>query len=392
MFLLLSSFRLAGNPELPKIKFSAPEERAEIKDTGRVLELKAGKRKLAPASAASRLAVPGRIYRWTPSVLISRATGGADLYSVDLTCDGSAVIFAERTGETGNAHGLRLIVCETESGKIVRAGKVFPVRPVSSKVLEDDTLLILANPASDDSTNCFFAAIDMVKEKMTVRKELAQTPVAAALSDEFAALLNGDGSFEIYSVDDFSRIAAKKLGEGFSGVTFSNDGKNVAVYGKNRILIFNTSTLYRRAEYKLDGADFTRCTVPGRKGFENAVFYSIGGDACVLQNHNLIKLEITPGGTAVSDLKTGRVIIENRIRELEIFQFPDLVPAAKYAPGIMRPLSRNEIFSLHFTAGKEPRFLMVDHRGNLWKIEFKGKRGRKSALLIVDKTGVRQSK
>jgi hypothetical protein len=258
--------------------------------------------------------------------------------------------------------------------------------------MEDNTFLTVASPASDENNSCFFAVIDIASETMTIKKQLASAPAAAAFSEEFAALLNADGTLEVYSTENFSRLAVKELGSGFSGVTFSNDGKDVAVYGRERIIIFNAGTLYRRAAYSLAGANFTGCTVPGRRGFENAVFYSVERDACVLLNNNLIKLDITPGGTAVSDLKTGQVIIENRIRELEIFQFPDLVPTAKYAPGKMRPLSRNEIFSLHFTSGKEPRLLMADHRGNLWKVEFKGKRGRKTALLIVDKTGVRQSK
>ena len=62
------------------------------------------------------------------------------------------------------------------------------------------------------------------------------------------------------------------------------------VFGKEKIIILNAETLYRKAEYKLSQANFTCCTVPGKSGFEHAVFYSVGGDACVLINNNLIKI------------------------------------------------------------------------------------------------------
>ncbi len=393
MFLFPAVFRLAGSPELPKIKYNISEKRPEIRDTGKVLEMRAGNLKLAGGSAAQQLAVPGKIYRWTPSVLTSRATGGADLYSAGLSADNTAVVLAERIGGTGEANGLRLIVCETASGKVVRATNVFPVRPVCSRVMDDNTFLALVNPASPDDSSCRFAVIDIAEGKLELKKELPAAPLAAAISEKSAAVLGNDGKLAVYSTSDFSLLASREVGAGFKGTAFSNDGKLLAVYGSGKVLIYTAETLYRRAEHKLDGVDFTRCVVPGRKGFENTVFYSPEGDACVLINRNLIKLDITPGGTAVADLQSGRVVIENRIRELEIFQFPDLVPTAKYSPGKMRPASRNEIFALHFIYGKkESRLLLTDHRGNLWLVEFKGKRGRKTALMIVDKTGVRQSK
>lgn len=385
-------WQLSGNPQLPKIKFSVQEEYAEINSTGRVLELKSGKLKLADQSAAKELAVPGKTYRWTPSELTSRATGGADLYSAHLTADNSALVIAERIGGNGDVHGTRLIVCETASGKVVRASKVFPLRPVASKVMDDNTFVTLALAPADESSSSFFAVIDIADEKLSVKKKFSSVPQAAAISDKFAAILQSSGKIDVYNTSDFSPAASKEFGRELTGIIFSNDGRELAVFGKEKIIILNAETLYRKAEYKLSQANFTCCTVPGKSGFEHAVFYSVGGDACVLINNNLIKLDITPGGTAVSDTKSGKVIIENRIRELEIFQFPDLVPTGKYSPGKMRPASRNEMFSILVTTGKEQHVLLVDHRGNIWKVEFKGKRGRKLPLLIVDNTGVRQSK
>ena len=393
MFLFAAVFRLAGAPELPKIKYSIGKEEAAIKETGKVLEMRAGSLKLAPGSAAQQLAVPGKIYRWTPSVLNSRATGGADLYSSALTADNTAAVLAERVGGAGESHGLRLIVCETVSGNIVRATGVFPVRPFCSRVMEDNTFLALVHPAPLEDTSCRFAVIDIASGKLNLMKELPASPLAAAISGKFAAVLGNDGKLSVYSTSDFSQLCSREVGAGFKGVAFSNDGKLLAVFGSGKVTVYTAETLYRRAGYKIDGADFTRCTVPGKNSFENAVFYTPDGDACVLINHNLIKLDIIPGGAAAADLQSGRVIIENRIRELEIFQFPDLLPTAKYSPGKMRPASRNEIFALGFIYGKkDSRLLLTDHRGNLWLVEFKGKRGRKTALLIADKTGVRQSK
>ena len=98
------------------------------------------------------------------------------------------------------------------------------------------------------------------------------------------------------------------------------------------------------------------------------------------------------GEVWAADEKTGTFVLENRMRELEVFEFPDLDSKAKYTPRKMRPISRNDNTALFFLPTKTAvrNLILADHRGNLWKLEFKGKRGKKIPVLLSDTTGIRQ--
>ena len=58
----------------------------------------------------------------------------------------------------------------------------------------------------------------------------------------------------------------------------------------------------------------------------------------------------------------------------------------------MRPASRNDNTAIFFMPNKSKiaKLLLTDHRGNLWKLEFSGKRGKKHPILLTDPTGIRQ--
>ena len=95
-------------------------------------------------------------------------------------------------------------------------------------------------------------------------------------------------------------------------------------------------------------------------------------------NKQLIMLDVKCGEISAVHPTTGTLALENRMREFEVFRFPSLKPLHKYAPRKMRPLSRNDNTFLFFLPGKNAdKLILADHRGNIWKIELSGKRGKK---------------
>ena len=140
-FFALFCSTFAAQPDLPKIKLQFNEDKPEITPTGKVVELEAGNLKLPKNSAASHLAVPGKEFIWTPSNLESRTTGGADIYSSFLTSDGSAAVIAERIGGTNKPNGVRFIVVDTSSGKVIRASKILNIRLHFASMISDDKFI-----------------------------------------------------------------------------------------------------------------------------------------------------------------------------------------------------------------------------------------------------------
>lgn len=383
---------------LPKIKITLNKEKPEITPTGSVSEMSSSGLKLAANSAARKLAVPGKEFLWTPSEQTSRTTGGADIYATHLTSDGSAAVICERIGGFGNPNGLRVIVADTVSGKIIRATGTFEYDILYSKLLSDTVLFaVAAYPEKRGEEYCFIT-IDLTSEEVNASDAFTGIPDGVAVGKNQIFLLStASKTVLVYDVSDYTLKAECRINNSeASGLEISPDGNVLAVYGKQLIELYNgkvhNGTLYLRKQYNYTGEKPTRCAMIDRYGTK-IVFFAPESSATLLMNDLLITLPgITCGEVFATDIPNGTFLLENRVREFALFKLPRLNSVSKYSPRRMSPASKNDNTALFFLPGKKsvPQLLLADHRGNLWRLELVGKRGKKYPVLLVDETGIRK--
>ena len=99
LFVLFFACILAAAPGLPVIYLESSEQEHTVESTGTWAEINSS----APAgktagTLAEKLKSPGKSYRWTPSPMREKLTGGADLTDAVLSPDGSVLFLAERIG------------------------------------------------------------------------------------------------------------------------------------------------------------------------------------------------------------------------------------------------------------------------------------------------------
>ena len=385
----------AENVPLPKIHLAVTEEELAIAETGKVVEIACGEIKPAPAGEAAALAVPGMEYVWTPSPSFSRAAGGADIYSFHCTSDGSAVVILERIGGAGN-NGLRIITVDVRSGKIIRAGKTIELKVLKSRLMSSGRLLVAATDPGNDGTQYFLAVIDIAGNRV-IRQSGYFTGKASDMvhAGNLVAVLDGNsGEISFFSAGKL-KLTGKRNPEfsGPSSIAVSPDGRTLAVSGKENLETYefrvNNNTVYRTGQHKYDNADFSKAMFAGN---DQLLLYSPDKTAYLFAGNNIVPLDVRCGRIAAFYAKKNMLFVENRMRELEVFQLPARTPVNKYTPLKMRPAARNDMEALFFIPGKVPSAIMADHRGNLWKIEFTGRRGKKIPVLIVDDTGIRKKR
>ena len=386
-----------GTDYLPKIKLAVSNESVEVTPTGSVTELTVSDIKLVPDSAAAALAVPGKEFLWKPSELASRTTGGADIYATHLTSDGSAAVICERVGGFGNPSGLRIAVIDIASGKVIRVTDVFQYDAIYTQLVGDAALFAVAAPSGRRGDEYCFVKINLVSGEAETSEKFQGTPDGAVVGNgKVYTLSSAEKTVSVYDLETFEKAAECKVkNPSAKGLGISPDGRVLAVFGEKNVELYNgkvnNKTLYLRRTFSVADGDFTRCAFADERG-KTMVFFSPGKSAYVLMNDTLVPLpDMTCGEVFAANYKSGNFILENRLREFSVYRFPKLTAVEKYAPRKMRPISRNDNTALFFLPGKKAEnLLLADHRGNLWKLEFKGKRGKKYPVLTVDDTGIRK--
>lgn len=392
-FFVLIAGICAAQLDLPKLKMQVVDEKPVVKETGKVVAVPSPGLKLSKNSSAALLAVPGKEFIWTPSELESRTTGGADIYCSFLTGDASASIIAERIGGSGKPNGLRIIVTDIASGKVIRATKILDVKLHYAAMLSHDKLIAAVSLPGAEDEKIHIAKIDIIAESVELGGVITDSPAFFAASWSYLYVCIPDKKLiKVYDTFDLLQVASCNIGtSGIDGIALTPDFKQLAVYGNDTAEIFDAEvhnkTLYSGSKHSLTGASFTKCA-PIRKDL--FVFFSPGSPASLLTNGEFVTLNIRCGETFTVSPVSGTLVLENNLREFEIFRFPGLKAVQKYSPRKMRPVTRNDSIAVFFTPGKKEQFLvLLDHRGNLWKIELKGKRGQKHPILIVDNTGLK---
>lgn len=394
---LLPFFSMAEN--LPKIRITLAPEKVDIEQTGKVVELSSSGIKFVPGSAAEKLAVPGREFLWTPSEQTARTTGGADIYTTMLTSDGSAAVICERVGGMNEPNGLRIVVVETKTGKVIRATKVFEERVLYAALEDDTTLIAITTDPANAGTKFRIVKTDIAGETSENSEWYDALPDGAVFKNGLVYILSSAAKkVSVYNTDDFTLAGTCRIqNSGAMGLAISDDGNTLAVYGNDTVELYNgkvhNDTLYLKQKAVAAQESFSRCIMVDEKG-EKMVLFSTGNPALLLIGSSFIRLNnIVCGEVAAADIKRNTLLLENRKRELELFELAAPVPdsKAKYAPLKMRPVVRNDNTALFFMPDKSgKKLLLADHRGNLWRLDLTGKRGKKHPLLIVDETGIRK--
>ena len=278
---------------------------------------------------------------------------------------------------------------------MVRAGKVFKFKLLRSLLISDRKLLVAATDPGNDGTQFFLAVIDIAGDRILKQSGYFTGYPAdiAHAGNVFYVLDAGTQDIDAYSARNFSLVAKRKPGfSGASAIAISPDLKYLAVCGSENLEIYeagvNNGTFYRLGSFKSNGADFRKAFYAG----ETLILYAPEKEAYLFTGNSIVPLDIRCGRISAYCSLSNELFLENRMREFEVFSLPRRTPAKKYAPLKMRPAVRNDIEALFFLPGKKAVALMADHRSNLWKIDFTGRRGKKTPVLIVDDTGIRKKR
>lgn len=394
--LLLAVCGVLTANDIPMIKTAFVSGRVEIKETGSVVEVAETDLKLKEQSASAKIACGDKTFLWKPSELVSRATGGADIISTHLTADGSCTVICERTGGAGNPNGLRIVCVDNDSGKVIRATGVFEINLLQAVLLNDTQLVFTASRPADSSGNFFAGAIDIVSEEITRKSaDISGEPKAIACASGLLYVAEQQKkTISVYDAESFELLAVCSCGFAPEGVVLSADKSALAVFGNGVLDIYDAQvhnkTLYRKKHFSCPGANFTRCVIADPAA-ELVTVFSPGENGWTTLGDKLVKLDIICGEYAAAYVPERVILIENRMRALEMFRLPDIAVKKKYEPRKMRPASRNDNTFFAFVPGKKSSALILaDHRGNLWKILLTGKRGKKLPVLMVDDTGIRK--
>ena len=100
-----------------------------------------------------------------------------------------------------------------------------------------------------------------------------------------------------------------------------------------------------------------------------------------------IAARLEPYGCMLSD-RTLLAGTADRSR-IDNITLPDCAVSRYFAPSSLRPFSRNKTIFIFPRTTSPQEIIILDERGNVFKLALSGRRGRKTVLLLTDRTGVR---
>ena len=302
-FLTAAVTAFADMVNLPKIKLAYVEENVQISPTGNVVEVSVSEKKSSGNTASDILSVPGKQFLWTPSELTSRATGGADIYCSLLSADGSALVICERIGGSGKPNGLRFIVLDTNSGKIIRASGIIKQKLHYAFMISNTEILAVVSSPGDRNEKMVLARIGIIDE-LVVPSDVIVSPECrfAASESRIYVYHPEEKNICVYSIDDFSPVAACNITNfSVNGITLSQDNSKLAVFGDGTVEIFNAeihnNTLYSQEKYNVPNSCFSRCAAVSDNIF---VFFAPESNAHVLLSRASTARRISDSGNSWS--------------------------------------------------------------------------------------------
>ena len=401
-FLLLSMIccTAAFCTGIPKIHYDLQDDSAMVEPTG-VWE------KVASPGVQNNVSTPhgmlaysisenNILFNWKPSSDTSRLSGQADIVGALLTLDESLLVIAEQVGGTGRPNSTRLVFVNVINNKICggmmldkrRVKKIITIPGMSNKILA------VQEAQSVFQNRNALLVIDLKRKRITQAGPGFDQPINSVCTDGTSAWVSfeNNNSFAEIDLEDPDKkpryCDAKKP---VLSLVYNPNSRNIIAIGSGICEFFsiNRHALFLEKSLMLPD-NFTTVWELGLPNLPNGVLVqNKDGKGLVVTSGGVVPIaaRLEPYGCMLSD-RTLLAGTADRSR-IDNITLPDCAVSRYFAPSSLRPFSRNKTIFIFPRTTSPQEIIILDERGNVFKLALSGRRGRKTVLLLTDRTGVR---
>ena len=385
--------------DAPKIFLESEDSAVPVESTGFWKQVEspgfANDSNTPPGMLAARIGQNGVMFNWKPSPDSSSLAGDADLTAVLLSADESTLIFCERIGGVGRNNSSRLVFLNLFSGRIC-GGFELPLRRITGlALLPGDPEMLLA--VQEGQENCGngnqILKIDLIRKRVVASSTDFEQKIGS---------LQTNGEQVWFSLEKRSQFGELPVGDLRSAVRFHEckgevrklfAGRAGAVIAVGRgICEFFTmryGRLYLNNAVALPDGFNISWGMPVQKGSDSLIMTDREGRALYVSagGHRFLNGRMENHGCLLPDQTF--LLGSSERKRLNRLVFPDGSVTGHIEPNSLRPHSINKTRWLFARTTSPIQVLQVDNRGNVFKITLTGRRGRKEAVLITDKSGIK---
>ena len=377
----------AADSGLGPIRWEGDTALPEVAETGRVVAVEDEHAAPPPAdSFAAQATRPGVRFLWRPSPDFNRVTGGAMLVDAALSPDGGTVLLLERVGRKGGPFGSRIVLFCPKAGRIINVWS-YPDRKLTQLLIPDDGERVFAlqeaQPELKQATRLLSLSLpdgEIAEES----EEWTEMPGDTLYHDGFLWVKDRDGT-------GLRRFAAGDLTEPGRRFELRESGGLLAAAPEGGLLFhLNAAGVdeWRLANGELQWARRRKVT-PGWSptflvalGGTELVAGEAGGDTCYWLDEDRHRLSERSGNCAVWNPKKRLLFLSLEKNDaVGLFRLPERFAAESVAETRrLAPRNTGEVLYLFAAEGENAPVWVVDHRGNLFSLELKGRRWSKTML------------
>ena len=398
--LLIFCCFFTASAEVPKIRYEREAGRPTVQSTG-IWE------KIASAGVSNNAKTPmgmlayavaenNYIFNWVPSNDAARITGQADIMDAVLSQDESLLIIAERIGGANQNNSTRLVFVNLQNNKICGGFEIPERRIVKLFNLpgQSGRILALQEGQSVFQNSNAFLNIDLR------RKRVRQ--IGADITENISEICT-DGNKVWYASGKRNRICEIDFDEPFkprycdtkkavSKLCYNQAFKSVIAF-ENGICEFFTVTgngLFLDTSVKLPENYEADWCMAGPPQSNSAIVMDKNGNGLFVTSGGVMPLSgrLEPYGCVLPDgtILIGMVARSPRINNIVL---PGGEIKRYFSPSNLQPTTRNRTLAIYSRTAEIPEIILLDDRANVFKIVLTSRSGRKSPVLIVNKTGMR---
>ncbi len=391
VFALSGALLLYAQNNAPKIFMAYENKTPAVEDTGKLLRIQTPSARntadTPPGSLAARIAEENTMFEWSPSQDPARITGGAHLADAALSPDESTLVIAERIGGSG-PNSTRLVFFNLCNDKLVRAIelKQRKLAAIAFSPAGGSTLWAVEEEQPLLSAPARVIGIDLLSGKIESESMvLENTPAGFAVADKLLWVSLPDSEsllqFRLASPD----APPQKIRSRIAGATLqlTPDARTLLLAGAGRIERFRvtgTQTEFTGGA-PLPSQERPGVVIPVTDDGSGFAVASPEKPAYLISGGAARQLDENSGGTGCFRRKEGELLLAVMQKQaIKLFPADSTVAAATVSPGNLRPFNKNENWKLFALSGEKRELLLIDHRGNISRLEIRPRRWEKTEL------------